>query len=113
ADRRVLVTNHEVLHYFADRYGFTVAGAVVPSLTTNSEASARQLEALAALVRDERVPAIFAETTQSTQLADSLASLVGSGVVVVALYTESLGEPGSGAETYLGLMRVDAELIIK
>jgi zinc/manganese transport system substrate-binding protein len=111
ADRRILVTNHEVFGYFADRYGFEIVGAVVPSLTTNAEASAADLAELADLVTAEDVPAIFAETTRSTQLADTLAQAVGGDVEVVELFTESLGEDGSGAETYLDMMRTNAGLV--
>jgi len=111
ADRRILVTNHEVFGYFADRYGFEIVGAVVPSLTTNAEASAADLAELADVVTAEDVPAIFAETTRSTRLADTLAQAVGGDVEVVELFTESLGSPGSGAETYLEMMRTNAGLV--
>jgi zinc/manganese transport system substrate-binding protein len=111
ADRRILVTNHEVFGYFADRYGFEIVGAVIPSLTTNAEASAADLAELADVVSAEDVPAIFAETTRSTQLADTLAEAVGGDVAVVELFTESLGAPGSGAETYLDMMRTNAGLV--
>ncbi len=112
AESRVLVTNHEVFAYFADRYGFEVVGAVVPSLTTSAETSVRELEELAAVIEAEGIPAIFAETTQSTELAEALAGEVGGEVAIVELFTESLGEPGSGAETYIDLMRTNAELIV-
>ena len=111
ADRRTLVTNHEVFHYFATRYGFEIVGAVIPSLTTNAEASAADLAMLADVVRAEGVPAIFAETTRSTQLADTLAQAAGGDVEVVELFTESLGGPGSGAETYTEMMRANARLV--
>lgn len=110
-DRRVLVTNHEVLGYFADRYGFEVIGAVIPSLTTSAEPSAADVDDLAALVEEREVPAIFAETTQPTALAEALADAVGRDVEVVELFSESLGEPGSGADTYVGLIRTDAQRI--
>lgn len=110
-DQRVLITNHEVFSYFADRFGFEVVGAVVPSLTTNSEASAGEIEALADLMRESGTPAIFAETTQSTQLADAIAESVGDDVAVVELFTESLGEAGSSAETYISMMSINASLI--
>jgi zinc/manganese transport system substrate-binding protein len=110
-ERRVLVTNHEVFGYFADRYGFEVVGTVIPAGTTLAEPSSGELEDLAALIDDLGVPAVFAEATQSTRLAEALADSVGSDVEVVELFTESLGEPDSGAETYVGLMRTDAELI--
>jgi zinc/manganese transport system substrate-binding protein len=109
--QRVLVTNHEVFAYFADRYGFEVVGAVVPSLTTSAETSTRELEELAELIEARGIPAIFAETTQTTQLAEALAAEVGSDVQIVELYTESLGEPGSGAQTYIGMVRTNADLV--
>ncbi len=110
-DRRVLVTNHEVFGYFADRYDFEVVGAVIPSGTTQAEPSSAELEALADTITDEGVGAIFAETTGSTALADALAEAVGGDIEVTELFTESLGEEGSGAETYVDMMRLDAELI--
>ncbi|WP_051062479.1 metal ABC transporter substrate-binding protein [Ilumatobacter nonamiensis] len=108
---RILVTNHEVFGYFADRYDFEVLGAIIPSLTTNAEASASDIEELAALITAEGVPAIFGETTQSSQLADVLADEIGGDVEVVELYSESLGEEGSGAETYIAMMSTNANRI--
>lgn len=109
--QRVLVTNHEVFGYFADRFGFDVVGAVIPSLSTNAEPSTAEIEDLAALIGSTGIPAIFGETTRSTELAKALADAVGQDVTVVELFTESLGRPGSGAETYLTMMRTNAELI--
>jgi zinc/manganese transport system substrate-binding protein len=109
--RRVLVTNHDAFGHFADRYGFTFLGAVIPSFTTGASASASDLAALAATVREHHVPAIFAETSSPKKLADSLAAEVGGAVEVVELYSESLGPKGSGAETYIGLIRTDAQRI--
>jgi zinc/manganese transport system substrate-binding protein len=110
ADDRKLVTNHEVFGYFAERYDFEVVGTVIPSGTTQAEPSSGEVDALAEVIRDAGVPAIFGETTQATTLADALADEVGE-VQVVELYTESLGEEGSGADTYLGMMGTDADLI--
>ncbi|WP_420450281.1 metal ABC transporter solute-binding protein, Zn/Mn family [Ilumatobacter sp.] len=110
-DRRVLVTNHEVFAYFAERFDFEVVGAIVPSLTTSAEPSAAEVEELAGVIEQRSIPAIFAETTRATRLADALAAEVGGGVEVVELFSESLGEPGSGAETYLRMMRRNAELV--
>jgi zinc/manganese transport system substrate-binding protein len=107
---RVLVTNHEVFAYFADRYGFEVVGAVVPATTTRAEPSAADVESLAETITREGVRAIFVETTSNADLAEALADSVGN-VEVVTLFTESLGEPGTEADTYLGMMRADAQLI--
>ena len=111
-ERRTLVTNHDSFGYFAERYGFEVLGTVIPSLTTASQTSAAQLEELADLVREAGVPAIFVETTESDRLARALGDEVGGDVQVVELYSGSLGEPGSGADTYVGYMTTNAERIV-
>jgi zinc/manganese transport system substrate-binding protein len=111
AAQRVLVTNHEALGYFARRYDLAVVGAVIPSLTTSASASAGELEQLADVIREQGVPAIFGETTQPTKLARALADEVGGDVQVVELYTESLGDEGGGADTYVGMLRTDADRI--
>ena len=110
ADRRTLVTNHEVFGYFADRYGFDVVGAVIPAGTTQSEPSAEQLAQLADTIEERGVPAIFVETSSPTRLAEALADEVGD-VDVVELFSESLGEEGSGGETYAAMMRTNATRI--
>lgn len=109
-ERRVLVTNHDVLGFFADRYGFEVLGVVIPGGSTLAEPSAADLAELARAVDETGVPAIFAETSSPSRLADALAA-EGTDVQVVELYTESLGEAGSGADTYLGMVRTNAERI--
>lgn len=111
-DRRILVTNHEVLGYFADRYGFEVVGTVIPSTTTGAAPSAADLDRLADVLVDTGARALFAETTASTAIAEALAETVGD-VDVVELHTESLGRPGSGADSYLGMQRTNARLIVE
>jgi zinc/manganese transport system substrate-binding protein len=110
-ENRVLVTNHEVFSYFADRFDFEVVGAVIPSLTTSAEPSTAEVEALVELIEQEQIPAIFADTSGSTQLAEAIADSAGNEVAVAVLYSESLGEPGSGADSYIGMMTTNATLI--
>lgn len=110
-DRRKMLTNHEAFGYLADRYDFEIVGAIIPGGATLAEPTAREFRDLADLIREHDLPAIFAETTSPTRLAESLANEVGRDVEVVVLYSESLGEPGSGAESYLGMLRVNAESI--
>ena len=110
-DQRVLVTNHEVFSYFADRYGFEVVGTVIPSGTTLAEPSSQELSDLADTIREYGVPAIFADASSPTELAEALADESGLDVEVVALYSESLGGPGSGAETYLEMITSNGEAI--
>ncbi len=109
---RVLVTNHEVLAYFADRYGFEVIGTVIPSLATGGQPTAAELEALGRTIREARVPAIFVEATTSARLAEALASTLDGSVTVVRLDIESLGRPGSATDSYVGLLRTTATRIV-
>lgn len=111
ADRRKLVTNHHSLAYFADRYGFTVLGAIVPGGSTLAEPSPADLAALAGILESAGVRAVFADATRPSDLAETLAAELGEEVTVVELFTGSLGEPGSGAETYLSMQLANARLI--
>ena len=109
---RVLVTNHEVFGYFADRYDFEVVGTVVPGGNTSDAGSGRALAELAEVIRERGVPAIFADTSSPDELARTLATEVGD-VDVVELFSESLGGPGSGAATYVEMMRTNARRIVE
>ncbi len=109
-EQRVLVTNHEVFGYFAVRYDFEVLGAVIPGGSTLAEPSAADLAELADEIDERGVPAIFADTSSPARLADALAA-EGTDVEVVELYSESLGEEGSAGDTYIGMVRANAEAI--
>jgi zinc/manganese transport system substrate-binding protein len=109
--RRLLVTNHDALQYFADRYGFEVIGVVVPGGSTMAQPSSAALSELIDQIGALGVPAIFGETTEASALLDAIAAEPGLDVVVVDLFIGSLGGPGSGAATYVDMMRLDAQLI--
>jgi zinc/manganese transport system substrate-binding protein len=87
-DRRVLVTGHESMGYFAARYGFRLVGALVPSLSSQAEGSASHLAGLAATVEREKVPAIFAETGEPSSLTSAIED--DTGARVVGIDTERL-----------------------
>jgi len=106
---RKLVTNHPVFGYFADRYGFEQVAAVYP-VSPGAEPSAREIAELEEVIRQFGVPAVFAETTVNPKLAEQVAR--DTGVRLVTLYTDSLGEPGSGAETYIGMMQTSVRAIV-
>jgi ABC-type Zn uptake system ZnuABC Zn-binding protein ZnuA len=109
-DGRELITNHPAFGYFAERYGLTQIGAVYP-VSPSAEPSAQDIAALEDAIRDYDVPAVFTESTVNAKLAKQIAD--DTGVALVQLYSGSLGEPGSGAETYLQFMRYNASTIVK
>ena len=107
-DRRLLVTSHDSLGYFANLYGFEVIGVIL-SITTEVGPSAVGLADLAETVKEHEVSAVFGETTVSERLATSLAT--EAGAELVRLYSGSLGQEGSGAETYVEMVRTNVSRI--
>ena len=112
AERRLLVTNHESFGYFADRYGFRIIGAIIPSVSTSASPSARQLAALIDHIKATGAPAIFLETGTNPQLADQISAETGVKVIT-GLYTHSVSAAGGPAATYIELMRYNAEQIVE
>ncbi len=110
AANRKLVTDHKIFGYFADRYGFEQIGAVVPAFSSSAEPSAQELAVLQNAVRQAGVKAIFVGVTINPALSGRLAD--DAGVKLVKVYTESLGEPGSGVESYLDYIRFDTTTIV-
>jgi zinc/manganese transport system substrate-binding protein len=110
-DRRVLVTDHQSFGYFAEAYGFEIAGVVIPGGSTDAEPSSVELAALVDVIRETGTPALFSNTAVMSSLVDAVAAEVGGGVTVVPLYVGSVGPEGSGAETYAGMMVTNATLI--
>ena len=92
ADRK-LVTGHESMGYFAQRYGFKLIGAIIPSITSQAEVSASSLAALKKLIEDNKVKAIFTELGTSSAVADAIGK--ETGVKVIRLTTHSVPEDGS------------------
>lgn len=107
---RRLVADHEVLNYFARRYGFEAGGVITRGFSTLAEPSARELARLEDEIRSHRVRAIFVGITVNPFLARRVAA--DTGVRVVPLHTGSLGGPGSGAETYIDFMRANVRAIV-
>ena len=109
--RRVLVTNHESVEYFAERYGFKVVGAVINSFSSDASPSAQQMADLIDRVKLFEVPAIFLDATDNPTLAQQVASETGIKVVT-DLHLESLTEGGS-AGTYIDMMRYNVTQIVE
>lgn len=111
ADKRILVTDHLAYGYLADRYGYEVVGAVVPSITTDAEPSSADLAELVDVINAEGVNVIFVDVASPSVLADAVAAETGRDVKVVALYEGSLGGPDTPAATYQDFMLSNATLI--
>jgi ABC-type Zn uptake system ZnuABC Zn-binding protein ZnuA len=113
AENRVMVTNHNALGYFAAAYDFEIVGTVLSGASTLSEPSANELAELVEVMKVEGVCAIFTEISANDRLAEAVAQELSAcdEVEVVLLYTEAVGRAGSGADSYIGMMRQNIEAI--
>jgi zinc/manganese transport system substrate-binding protein len=104
-----LVTGHDELGYFADRYGCNVIGAIIPSFTTTSEATAGELAELKLLVEQYKVRAIFTGLGTSPDTATQLAKELN--IKAVTLSTHYLDGIASYQEFILNLTNQIAEAL--
>ena len=108
AARRKLVTFHNAFQYFARRYGLAVRGFVVES--PGKEPSAKALAELTRQIKQEEIPAVFAEADFNAKLLQALARDAGVKVLTT-LYDGSLSS-GPPADTYINMMRHDVTQIV-
>lgn len=99
--RRKIVTFHDAFQYFANRYGLAVKGFVVVS--PGKEPSAKALAELTRRIKEEQIPAVFAEADFSPKMLEVLAKDTGVKVVT-NLYDDSLSS-GPPADTYINMLR--------
>jgi ABC-type Zn uptake system ZnuABC Zn-binding protein ZnuA len=112
AAQRKLVTDHDAFGYFAERYGITVVGAVIPSQTTEAQPSARDTARLIALIEREHVKAVFPESSINARLAEAIARETGASADYT-LYGDTLGPKGSTGATYLSMEAANANAMVR
>ena len=110
-ERRLIVTDHDAFGYLAARYGITVVGAVIPSNSTQAQASAGDVADLEATIRRTHVRAIFPESSVNARLSQRIASDTGA-VLGAHLYGDTLGAPGTPGATYDGMLATNAERLV-
>jgi ABC-type Zn uptake system ZnuABC Zn-binding protein ZnuA len=111
ADRK-LVMDHASHGYFADRYGFTIVGTVIPSAATGESPTARQLSDLVTTIRDTGAKAIFVEAGENPQLAEQIGAETGVAVIT-DLLDHSLTAADGPAPTYIDMMKYDTRRIVE
>ena len=110
ADRK-LVTSHDALGYYARRYGFTVIGAAIPSLSTQAQPSAAATQRLVDQIKEQHVAAIFPESALNPKLEEAIARDAGAKVGG-ALWADALGPSGSTGDTYLKALAANTRTIV-
>ncbi len=113
-ESRVLVTSHDAFGYFGRAYGFDVRG--LQGISTATEAGTADVQDLAALVAERRIPAMFIESSISPRGIEAVREAVrarGFDVEIGGtLYGDALGPVGSGADTFVGMVRANMETIV-
>ncbi len=109
-EHRLLVTNHDAMGYFADRYGFTIIATVIPSVSTDASTSAKQLAEVIDQIKSSGAPAIFLGEVENPNLANQIAAETGAKVIN-DLHLESLTD-GPPAGTYLDMMKYNVTQIV-
>jgi ABC-type Zn uptake system ZnuABC Zn-binding protein ZnuA len=114
AGQRKLVTNHDAFGYYVDRYRLDFVGSVIPSFDTAAELSGRDITDLVAKIRATGVTAIFSEASLPPKTAETIGREAGVRVVEGedALFGDTLGPAGSGAETYLSMEEHNTDTIV-
>lgn len=108
---RTLVTDHAAYAYFAEAYGFEVAGVVVPGGSTDAEPSSERLAELVAGMEHDGADALVMSAGSGNRLVQALSAETGGAVPVVELYEGGVGPEGSGAETYHDAMLASARAL--
>lgn len=110
-ERRLLVTNHEAMGYFAERYRFEVVDTILPSFSSDASASAREVADAIEAIKSTSAPAIFLDEVENASLAEQISAETGVKVVQ-GLHLESLTEDDS-AGTYIDMMKYNVSLIVQ
>ena len=114
-DKRNLVTNHGVFNYFAEEYGLKIVGTIIPSTSTQAEPSAGDLAELIKDIEKSGVCTIFSDIAANDNLAQTVAMELNGcdEVEIVPLHTGSIGPQGSGADSYIGMIRANVDRIVE
>lgn len=113
-EQRVLVTGHDAFRYFGERYGFEVRG--LQGISTESEAGVGDVRDLADFLVENRIPAIFTESSIPRRNIEAVqAACQDQGWDLTMpdkeLYSDAMGEPATDDGTYPGMIRANADTI--
>jgi len=110
APRRRLVTDHDALGAYTDRYDIEIVGAVIPGVSTQAQASAGEVARLVRTIRRTGVRTIFPQGSANAKLARAVARDAGAAIGA-ALYADTLGPADSPGATYIGSLRFNTRAL--
>jgi ABC-type Mn2+/Zn2+ transport system ATPase subunit len=108
-EHRILVTSHDAFRYYGNRYGIRLESVL--GTTTDAEVQIKDIDNLMKVIEDNKLPAIFVESTINPKLLEQIAR--DKEIVIGGqLYADALGPAGSGAETYIDMIRHNTDVIV-
>jgi manganese/zinc/iron transport system substrate-binding protein len=112
--QRVLITAHDAFGYFGEQYGIEVRG--LQGMSTATEATAGDIQALAVVIAERRIPAIFVESSVPPATIEAVQAAVHDRGFEVAiggqLFSDAMGAEGTPEGTYLGMVRHNVDTIV-
>jgi manganese/zinc/iron transport system substrate-binding protein len=112
--KRVLITAHDAFNYFGRAYGFQVRG--LQGISTVAEAGAADIQALARLIVENGIPAVFVESSVPPRYIEALQEAVEARGFRVkiggSLFSDAMGDPGTPEGTYDGMVRHNIDTIV-
>ncbi len=111
-NQRKLVTTHDAFQYYSRAYGIPVAGTLI-GISTEEQPSAQTVKRLSESIKKTGVRSIFAETTINPALIKTVAEESGVKIAPRELYSDSIGPPGSEADTYVKMLVANTRSIVE
>src|SRR5580700_7471162 len=101
-NRRQVISTHDAFGYFAARYGIRFIAPL--GVSTEQEASARDIAAIIKQVKAAHIPAVFLERISDPRLMRRISAETGARIGGT-LYSDSLSDEKGEAPTYIDMVR--------
>jgi ABC-type Zn uptake system ZnuABC Zn-binding protein ZnuA len=107
--KRILITSHDSFHYYGQRYGLRLESVLGTS--TDADVRTSDLMRLNKVIQENKIPVVFIESTINPKLLNQVAS---DNKISIGgkLYSDSLGDKDSPADTYLNMIRHNTDVIV-
>ena len=112
ANQRYLITSHDAFQYYAKAYGLQIPGTLI-GISTEEKPSAKTVKELVEIIKQTGIKTIFAETTINPTLLKTVAQEAQVKVADKKLYADSLSSKGKEADTYIKMLRVNTQTIVR
>jgi len=114
-DRRIMITAHDAFGYFGKAYNIRVHG--LQGISTVAEYGVNDVNRMVDLILEKKIRAVFVETSIPKRSIEAVVAGVnarnGNITIGGSLYSDAMGTAGSGAETYIGMVKTNVLTIVE